>query len=878
MEDNAKTLTLIDGNSLMFRSYYATAYTNNLMKTREGLYTNALFGFCNMLNRMLTEEIEYAFVAFDAGSKTFRHQQFSDYKGTRKPLPEELRIQIPLIKQYLDILKVKRAESFDYEADDLLASVATYNKKQFDRIRIITGDRDLLQMVDENISVFLTKKGVGELDEYNFENFYEKTKLTPSQIVEYKAIAGDNSDNLPGIKGVGEITAIKLLNQYETLDNIYEHLDELTSKMRQTFIDNKEIAYQCRYLASLKKDIVLSWPQTELKIGQYDLDELMTFFQKMEFNNFLKKLNTKRTAIKSTLAINIDGSLMPIKELLNDDGYLSVEFFGTNYFSGTFLGLGLIIGQNQFFFTKNFLANNADIKAYLENDHFHKKTFDLKMLYFVLKQIHIELKGANDDFLLASYIINPSFAFDDPKKTFDNFGPNTLAYYDNIYGANTKMKVPPLLEYAKYSIEKCLVMKSLDEDLHNQLSSIDCLPLYELEMNLSFVLSKMEQSGLLIDLNKLEMVGKQLVEKAEKIASDIYVIAQEQFNINSPKQLGEILFEKLHLPHGKKNKTGFSTNVDVLEKLAKDYEIAQKVLEYRAYTKLISTYINGLKETMDEHQFIHPLYKQALTLTGRLSSVEPNIQNMPIRSEEGQVIRSFFISRFPEGMILSADYSQIELRVLAHMANDEVMIEAFSQAFDFHTQTASTIYDVSVDKVTKDMRRVAKAINFGIIYGMSAWGLSETINISPLEANIFINKYFYTFQKTKAFLDEIIKNVKRDGFTKTIFQRRRYIPEALSDNMNLRSFGERTAMNAPIQGSAADIIKVAMINIDKRLKKEHLQSLMIAQVHDELLFDCPSNEVELMKTLVKEEMEKAVTLKVQLKAEVNVGKTWEDTK
>ncbi|HPN60680.1 MAG TPA: DNA polymerase, partial [Bacilli bacterium] len=562
----------------------------------------------------------------------------------------------------------------------------------------------------------------------------------------------------------------------------------------------------------------------------------------------------------------------------NEALYVSAEVFGSNYYTGTFLGLGLVNAFQQWFVTAEAVGSNKDVKQILEDAKLPKITYDVKTLNLVLARNDIHLQGVTDDLLLASYIINPQYAFDDPKKTFDNFGINHLAYYDNVYGANKKMSIPALEEYAKYSIDKGLTMKALLGELRKQLAAIDCLSLYEMELQLSFVLSRIEQNGLLIAVDKLEMVGVELVKKADHIAQDIYFIAGEDFNINSPKQLGEVLFEKLHLPHGKKNKLGYSTNVDVLEKLAKDYEIAKKVLEYRAYTKLISTYINGLKEAMDGNHFIHPLYKQALTLTGRLSSVEPNIQNMPVRTEEGQVIREFFVSRFPDGAILSADYSQIELRVLAHMADDPVMIAAFSQAFDFHTQTASTIFEVPVEQVSKEMRRVAKAINFGIIYGMSAWGLSETIDISPLEANLFINKYFFTFQKTKAFLDAVVANVKKDGYTKTILGRRRYIPEAVSENNNLRSFGERTAMNAPIQGSAADIIKIAMIRIDERMKNEQLKSLMIAQVHDELLFDCPKAEVEIMRGLVKEDMEQAFSLKVKLQAEVNVGKTWAEAK
>lgn len=877
MSNNYKQITLIDGNSLMFRSYFATAYRGNLMKTKDGVYTNALYGFCNMLNGILTE-VDYAFVAFDAGKQTFRHQEFTEYKGTRKPLPDELRMQIPYIKKYLDILNIKRKESLDFEGDDYIASVAHQAYDEFDEIKIITGDKDLLQLVNDKVKVYLTRKGVGELEEFTVENFYEKMNILPEQVIDYKGLVGDASDNLPGIKGVGEKTAIKLLNEYHTLEGIYDHIEDITGKTKQLFIDNKEMGFQCKRLATLHRDIPLDFSFEDLKVQEYDIDELISFFQEVEFYSLLKKLNKHKVIeINNDLEIISDKN-KSLKDILNADCYINIEVFPTNYYYGKMLGLSFVNNDHQIFFTREVVLHNIDLKNYLEDNKYAKNTFDYKMLYVTLKKHNIEIRNVKFDLMLAAYLINPAFSSEDFKKTVDNFSTNDIAYYDNIYGTNTKMKIPDLEIYAKFSVDKGLMIQKLEKEISDELKKLDLENLYEIELQLSKVLGDMELNGLLIDINRLDLIGKDLAAKALDVAEDIYFIAGEEFNINSPKKLGEILFDKLHLPHGKKNKTGYSTNVDVLEKLAQDYKIAKEVLEYRGYIKLITTYVNGLKDYVDELNYIHPLYKQSQTLTGRLSSVEPNIQNMPIRTEEGQLIREIFISRFPEGLIISSDYSQIELRILAHMSNDPNMMDSFNNSVDFHSQTASKIYDVDLTQVTKDMRRTAKAINFGIIYGMSAWGLSETINISPLEADIYINKYFDTYSKVKEFLDEIVANVKKDGYTKTIFNRRRYIPEAISSNANLRGFGERTAMNAPIQGSAADIIKVAMNRIAQKIKDKNLKSIMIAQVHDELVFDCPKEEVEIMEKLIKEEMENAVSLKVKLTAEVNKGKNWAEAK
>lgn len=871
---NKKTITLIDGNSLMFRSYYATAYRGILMQTRNGLYTNALYGFCNMFITLM-DDLDYAFVAFDAGKQTFRHQEYKEYKAKRKELPEELRVQIPYIKKYLDIMKIYRDERLDYEADDLIACVANKMYNDFDEIRIITGDKDLLQLVNDKISVYLTKKGVGELDEYNKENFYEKAGFHPEQTVDFKGLVGDASDNLPGIKGIGEKTAIKLLKEFPTLEDIIANADKLPGKTGTLIKENKDEGLKCKYLATLICDIDLDITPEDLKVEEYDYQELVNFFQEMEFNSFLKRLpqkKSKKPFIKPEI-IKGDSKLD-----LNEDSYLVAEVFGDNYFRGEFLGFGLISETKRYFFTKDAVLSNQDLKAYLEDPKYAKKTFDYKKLYFVLKRNGIDLKGVSLDLMLAAYLINPAYGSDDIKITADNFLNNDLPFYENIYGANKKMAIPDFQVYTKYSIQKCEVIKELENNVWDTLKEQNLVSLYEIEQELSEVLAEMELNGLPVDLKHLENIGTELSVKAEEIAAEIYQIAGEEFNINSPKQLGEILFEKLHLPHGKRTKTGYSTSVDVLEKLAADYPIARLVLDYRGYNKLVTTYVNGLKDAVDEKSYLHPIYKQALTQTGRLSSVEPNIQNIPIRTEEGQMIREIFISRFSDGYILTADYSQIELRILAHLSGDAKMIEAFNHAVDFHKQTAGLIYEVDAEAVTKEMRHTAKAINFGIIYGMSAWGLSESLGISPLEANIYINKYFDTYREVKRFLDETVANAKRDGYTKTVLNRRRYIPEINSTNKNLSNFGERTAMNAPMQGSAADIIKIAMVNIRRRMKKAGLKALLIAQVHDELVFDCPKDEVNILKDLVKEEMESAYSLKVKLTVEVGIGKNWAEAK
>ena len=882
-------IILVDGNSLMFRSYYATAYTGNLMKNSKGLFTNAIFGFCNMLTKLKEEEHDYIFVAFDAGKHTFRHQAYKDYKGGRKAMPEEFKVQIPYIKKYLDILNIKHVEMDEFEADDLIASVSELAlNANVDEIKVLSGDKDLLQLVRNNVHVTLTKKGITDLDDYTSQNFFEKMGFNPSQVPDYKGLVGDSSDNLPGIKGIGEKTALKLLNEYNTLENIIANANELKGKTKDLILEGQEIGLKCKYFATLKYDIDLDFTLEDLKVQNPNKEELIEFYKELEFKSFLKKLDsesfqTEEVKEEEIKKIEIEVDYEIIDDLDYDfssigDRYLVTEVFGNNYYNGDLLGIALYSNENNLFsqnlfVTKNVILNSNSFKEYLLSDSI-KKTFDYKKLYLVLKKNNIEIKNVQYDLLLAAYLINPKYASDDFYEVVSNFLNFDLLSDKDVYGQNTKMAIGDIKDYSLNAMKKAYAISYLENDLSKLLKENDLNKLFEMEIKLSEVLAIIEYNGLLIDLDKLTKVGISFEEKMNVIQEEIYVLAGEKFNINSVKQLGEILFEKLGLPVSKKNKTGYSTSVEVLEALAPKFEIAKKILEYRTYSKLVSTYVKGLMEVMNESNYIHPLYKQALTMTGRLSSVEPNIQNMPIRTEEGQIIRDVFVSRFNNGSIMSVDYSQIELRVLAHMASDEAMINSFNSGEDFHSSTASYIFGVDIKDVTKSMRRTAKAINFGIVYGMSAWGLSESISISPKDAAAYIKKYFEKHYKIDEFLKNVINEAKNNGYTKTMFNRLRYIPELASMNRNMYSFGERTAMNAPIQGSAADIIKFAMVEIQEKLNELKLKSLMIAQVHDELVFDVCEEEKELMQTLIKETMESVVKLKVDLIAEVAIGDTW----
>ena len=876
-------ILLIDGNSLMFRAYYATAYTGNLMQNKNGLYTNAIFGFCNMIHKLVNEDFDKVFVAFDAGKQTFRHKQFDEYKGGRKPMPSEFKVQIPYIKQYLDIMNIKHYECLDYEADDLVAAYAMLSNEQGHEVKIVSGDKDLLQLAKGNITVALTKKGITELDEYTEFNFKEKMGFESYQVPDYKGLVGDSSDNLPGIKGIGEKTALKLLEQFNTLENIINNVNELKGKVQSSILENQEMGLICKKLATLKSDFEVPYSLDEISKQLPNYDELVSFFKMLEFNSFLKKIEKDIAAITKKENQEISEELLSVVIADKDydfsnfkDSYIILETVKENYYTDQFIGLSILSddSKEQVFISYETIKENKTIKQYLESIY-NKKTFDYKRLYVSLKRMNIEINNVTYDAMLATYLINPSYVNEDMKINLEHFINTNLSYDESVYGKGAKTVIPELSFVATHSIKKALALKNSTDEIMKNIKENNQEELLLTELKLSKILGDMEISGLKVDADVLKQIGEELSLKQKEVESKIYDIAGVEFNINSVKQLGEILFEKLSLPSGKKTKTGYSTNVEILEKLAPNFEIARLVLDYRAVSKIISTYVNGLFDLMNDNQFVHPLYKQALTQTGRLSSVNPNIQNMPIRTEMGQVIRKAFISRFENGKIMSSDYSQIELRVLAHMSNDEPMINSFNSSEDFHTNTASWLYEVDPKDVTKDMRRTAKAINFGIVYGMSAWGLSESINITPFEANMYIMKYFTTHHKVREFLDQIIIDAKNNGYTKTLYNRLRYIPELLSSNKNLASFGERTAMNAPIQGTAADIIKMAMVKVVDAMKG--MKSVLIAQVHDELLFDVYPGEEEQLQEVVKYAMESVVELKVPLLVECGIGKNWLET-
>ena len=885
-----KRLVLIDGNNLMFRAYYATAYTGNLMQTKSGLYTNAVFGFANMVNKILSDlKPDYLFIAFDKGKKTFRHQMYTEYKSGRAKLPEELGMQIPLVKEYINVAGITQLECDEYEADDLVGSCADKFKDQVDEVIVISQDKDLLQLVEEKISVASPKSGVSELVYYNVHNFKELMGIEHTQLTDYKGLIGDNSDNLPGVAGVGPKTAQKLLEEYKTLENIFENVHLMKGKLAEKLVTDKDVALRTKQLATLVRDVQLDLNLDDLVVRKPKYDELRKFYERLEFTSFIKKMNEesedepKQNEVNDENIIayaseyyinNIEKFKEKIAKQENNKVMIEVELDGENYHKSNLLGVALLVDGSGFYFDLNHLHNNVLIDFFKKENEYY--AIDIKRVYVGLAKEGIYLSSFKYDFILATYILNPSNPSQDLHNLFNLFVNSSLPYLDEIYGKKTIYVVPEIDVLAKYAIDKCFLLEQSIEEVEKELSDLDQLNLfYDIEVKLAIVLGKMECNGFKVDKNRLEEIGRELETKIKELEQEIYMLVGHEFNIASPKQLGTVLFEELNLTATKKTKTGYSTNAEVLEKLAYRHEVPKKVLEYRKYAKLHSTYVIGLMNELTLEDKIHTTFKQALTLTGRLSSTEPNIQNIPVRTEDGRLIRSAFIPSTIDGELVSADYSQIELRILATMANCKGMLEAFNTGVDLHTSTASKVFDLPEAFIDKDMRRVAKAVNFGIVYGMSDWGLSEELHIPVPEAKRFIDRYYEAYPEIRTYLDEVVEGAKEKGFTKTMFNRRRYIPEISSPNHSLREFGKRTAMNAPIQGTAADVIKIAMIKVDEKFKELNLKSKIVAQVHDELIIDCVKEEIEFVKNLLKDVMENAVDLDVTLEVSVESGKTWD---
>jgi DNA polymerase I len=875
-----KKLVLIDGNSIAYRAFFALPLLHN----EKGIHTNAVYGFTMMLMKILEEEKPtHMLVAFDAGKTTFRHETFQDYKGGRQKTPPELSEQFPLLRELLDAYQIRSYELDNYEADDIIGTLCTKAEQEGFEIKVISGDRDLTQLASEHVTVAITRKGITDVEPYTPETIQEKYGLTPPQIVDLKGLMGDASDNIPGVPGVGEKTALKLLKEFGTVERLLESIEQVSgNKLKENLKENRELALLSKQLAAILRDAPLEITLEETKYAGYNLDKVIALFKELGFNSLLGKLEQNEDPDVQTELANIDyETVEEVDEtMLADEAALIVEVLEANYHKAPILGFALAGEKKTLFIPTDVALSSPIFKAWLEDEKKKKSVFDAKRALVALKWQGIEMRGIDFDLLIASYLLNPSHSTDDVASVAKTKQYTEVQPDEAVYGKGAKQAIPDKKSLADHLVRKAVAIRALKREFVADLKANEQYLLFtELELPLTLILAEMEFTGVKVDVQRLRNMGEELNEQLKMIEQDIYQSAGQEFNINSPKQLGVVLFEKLQLPVIKKTKTGYSTSADVLEKLAPYHEIVEKILHYRQLGKLYSTYVEGLlKVVHQDTNKVHTIFNQALTQTGRLSSTEPNLQNIPIRLEEGRKIRQAFIPSEPDWVIFAADYSQIELRVLAHIANDQNLIEAFRNDLDIHTKTAMDIFHVSEEKVTSQMRRQAKAVNFGIVYGISDYGLSQNLNISRKEAAQFIERYFASFPGVKQYMEDIVRHAKQTGYVTTLLHRRRYLPDITSRNFNLRSFAERTAMNTPIQGSAADIIKKAMIDLAERLKQEELQARILLQVHDELILEAPKSEIERLKQLVPEVMEQAIELRVPLKVDYHFGPTWYDAK
>ncbi|MBM7644786.1 DNA polymerase-1 [Scopulibacillus daqui] len=873
-------LILVDGSGIAYRAFFALPLLNN----DKGVYTNAVYGFTTMLMKIIEEEKPtHVLVAFDAGKTTFRHQTYKEYKGTRQKTPPELSEQFSFIHELLDAMGIKRYELENYEADDIIGTLAAEAEKEGFETKVVTGDKDLLQLVDDHVTVSLTRKGISDVEDYNKDKVYERYEISPEQIIDLKGLMGDSSDNIPGVQGVGEKTAIKLLKQFGSIEEIYQSLADVPGKKLKEKLENdREQALMSKKLATIEKHAPIDVQLKDLQYEYQITSELIDLFKDLEFKTLLERVGFEDVISEEAEEESIAFEMLTevTEKHLASPSALVVEVLDDNYHFADIIGLALANEKGRFYIPTETALNSTAFKEWLGNKEQKKIVFDGKKSIVSLKWRNIDLNGVVFDIQMASYLIDPSESSHDLSAIAKRKNFKFVYSDDAFYGKGAKRAIPEGEKLGDHLIRKAEAMLKCQPLLKEELEKNEQYSLFsELEMPLSFVLAEMEEKGVKTSKETLEKMGEELTKKLEEKQKDIYELAGTSFNINSPKQLGEILFEKLNLPVIKKTKTGYSTSADVLEKLEKEHDIVSEILNYRQLGKLNSTYIEGLLKVIHPKTGkIHTRFNQALTQTGRLSSTDPNLQNIPIRLEEGRKIRKAFIPSKPDWMMFSADYSQIELRVLAHMAGDENLIEAFEQEMDIHTKTAMDVFGVDKDEVTDLMRRHAKAVNFGIVYGISDYGLSQNLNITRKEAGAFIDRYLKSYPGVKQYMEDVVQKAKREGFVTTLLHRRRYLPDINSRNFNRRSFAERTAMNTPIQGSAADIIKKAMIQMAKRLKEENMQANMLLQVHDELIFEAPKAEIEKLKTIVPEVMENAVKLKVPLKVDYAFGNTWYDAK
>ena len=873
-------LLLIDGSSVAFRAFFALYHQIDRFKSPTGLHTNAIYGFHLMLDHMMKRiEPTHILVAFDAGKTTFRTEMFADYKAGRAKTPDEFREQFPFIRQMLDAMGIKHYELSQYEADDIIGTLdkmAEQTDIPFD-VTIVSGDKDLIQLTDENTVVEISKKGVADFEEFTPAYLMEKMGITPTQFIDLKALMGDKSDNIPGVTKIGEKTGLKLLTEFGSLEGIYEHIDSMkASKMKENLIADKEKAFLSRTLATIDTQAPIEIGLDDIVYQGPRIEELGQFYDDMGFKQLRAQLGTTNTQEEEVLDFQIVSEVS--SAMFKKDQFFYFEILGENYHREEVVGLawgdkdGIYVGGPE-------LLDSPVLKDFLE--HQPIKTYDFKRGKVLLARKGIDLLPATFDSRLAKYLL--STVDDNALTTIAHlYGQTSLIPDEAIYGKGAKLALPERDVFFPHLARKVQVLLETEAPMlakleENQQSDL----LFEMELPLANVLAKMEIAGIKVKVETLKAMQAENEVLIEQLTKEIYELAGQEFNINSPKQLGTILFEDMGLPleYTKKTKTGYSTAVDVLERLAPIAPIVSKILDYRQITKLQSTYVIGLQDAILEDGKIHTRYVQDLTQTGRLSSTDPNLQNIPVRLEQGRLIRKAFVPSLENSVLLASDYSQIELRVLAHISQDQHLIEAFQQGADIHTSTAMRVFGIEkAEDVTPNDRRNAKAVNFGVVYGISDFGLSNNLGISRKEAKNYIDTYFERFPGIKNYMETIVREARDKGYVETLYKRRRELPDINSRNFNVRNFAERTAINSPIQGSAADILKVAMINLDKALTDAGLSTRMLLQVHDEIVLEVPMAELETVKAMVKETMESAIQLSVPLIADENEGETWYEAK
>ncbi|MDE7050827.1 MAG: DNA polymerase I [Lactobacillus sp.] len=883
-----KKLLLIDGNSVAFRAFYALYRQLDRFTSPDGLHTNAIFTFKNMLDAIIKQtQPTNVLVAFDAGKVTFRTKMYQDYKGGRQKTPSELSEQLPVIRELLKDLGIKSYELKDYEADDIIGTLSKMGEDAGYTVDIVTGDRDLTQLASDKTTVLITKNGVGDTEAYTPEHMKEVNGVTPTEFIDMKALMGDNSDNYPGVTKVGPKTASRLIQKYGSVEKLYEHVDEMKkSKLKENLINDKDKAFLAKKLATIDRDSPVEVTLADTKLQDPNIEELRNLYERLGFKKFLSELGTsgtdsnKQEIEKYEYLELTKENIVELEKINEKEVTFYLAMLGDNYHLAPIEGFSLKVGNKIYVSKDAVLLQEAPLRQILEDKDIKKNVFDIKRTYVGLHRLDIKSEGLDYDMLLASYLVNNENNSNDLGEVAHLYDDYSVKTDLEVYGKGKKQAVPEDDEFFEHLAAKVAVIEKLKEPLLAKLKDHEQDDLYEtIEIPVAFVLAKMEITGIKVEASVLNQLGNEFAIKLQELEQKIYQQAGEEFNLNSPKQLGHILFEKLNLPPIKKTKTGYSTSVEVLEQLKMKSPIVSEILDYRQIAKIQNTYVKGLLDCIQPDSRIHTRYLQTLTATGRLSSVDPNLQNIPTRTDEGKQIRKAFVPSTKDGYIFSCDYSQVELRVLAHVSGDEHMQEAFKSGYDIHAHTAMKIFHLdSPDEVTPLMRRHAKAVNFGIVYGISDYGLSKNLGISRKQAKTFIENYFEQYPQIKDYMDEAIKKARENGYAETIMHRRRYLPDIHSKNFNVRSFAERTAINSPIQGSAADIIKIAMINMQKKLDELHLKTKMVLQVHDELIFDVPKEELDTIKKIVPDVMQSAVKLDVPLIADSNWGHNWYDAK